>query len=33
MRALGWLGMLATVAWLAHRVRHAAQSNTPKARL
>src|SRR5260221_5400713 len=32
-RTLGWLGMLATVAWLAYRVRHAAQSNTPKARL
>jgi len=33
MRTLGWLGMLATVTWLAYRVRHAAQSNTPNARL
>ena len=31
MRALGWLGMLATVAWLAYRVRHdAARCNDPK---
>jgi hypothetical protein len=26
MRALGWLGMLATMAWLAYRVRHDAAS-------
>jgi hypothetical protein len=26
MRTLGWLGMITTVAWLAHRVRHDAAS-------
>jgi len=26
MRALGWLGMLASIAWLAHRLRHDAAS-------
>jgi hypothetical protein len=31
MRALGWLGMLGTMAWLAYRVRHdAAQRRDPK---
>jgi hypothetical protein len=31
MRTLGWLGMVATMVWLAHRVRHdAAQSSAPK---
>jgi hypothetical protein len=31
MRALGWLGMLATMGWLAYRTRHdaAAKSNRP----
>jgi hypothetical protein len=28
MRTLGWLGMLATIAWLAYRVRHDAASKT-----
>jgi len=32
MRTLGWLGMLATIAWLAHRLRQdVAQSNGRKA--
>ena len=28
VRMLGWLGMIATMAWLAHRVRHYAASQT-----
>jgi hypothetical protein len=31
MHALGWLGMLATVAWLAYRVRHGTSPKSPSA--
>jgi hypothetical protein len=31
MHALGWLGMLATVAWLAYRVRHGTSPKGPSA--
>jgi hypothetical protein len=31
MRTLGYLGMLATIVWLAYRLRHdSAQSNDPR---
>ena len=29
MRTLGWLGMLATMIWLANRVRHGEASKPP----